>query len=186
MGLVVVGLLYPIGLLGTPVRAVVRRLGRLADAWGLAGVVWSLAVLAGVGAAVAWFWLSRPVATVIAVAAGIAVLAAALAVTASQVRGRTTTVTVAYPLGLVAVGLIPAAVVTVLTGRPGGLIQQELSTVLGAIESTPVVGPALASEPSVAGNRPAVLAGLTANGIVLGWVAGALVVLTDLARPADR
>lgn len=186
VGLVVVGLLYPIGLLGTPIRAVVRRLGRLADAWGLAGVVWSLAVLAGVAAAVVWFWVCRPVATVIAVAVGIAVLAAALAVTAVQVRGRPTTVAVAYPLGLVAVGLIPAAVVTVRTGRPERLIQHELATALGALEATPVVGPALSFEPSVVGNRPAVLAALTANGIVLGWVAGVLVVLTDLARPADR
>lgn len=183
LGAPFVALVYAVAVVGSPVRFVVRRIGRLADTWGLAGVVWFAAIVGGVATAMAWLGYGRAGFVAVAVAAGVSTLTVSLSMTVSRVRGRSSTVLLAYPLGVVAVGLVPIVVATYSTGVPGAVLQRTAGSLPpGAGVPSGLDG---RLRPDVVSTRTAVVAAWTGAAALAGWLAGTLVTITDAARPVD-
>lgn len=187
LGILVVGVAYPMVLLGVAVRSQARRADRLAEMLGLLGVVAIAALLWGALAAVARVRFSPDGFLAVVVAAGVATLAAGLALLPSRVSSRATTVVLAYPLGVTAVFLPPVVaalysptVADAVFPRSTSLAVWLLDTVLsvGGIAAT------LRATFDLVGS--AYVAMWVAVSVPVGWTLGALVTLADAVRPAGE
>ncbi|WP_254273836.1 hypothetical protein [Haloarcula marina] len=186
VGVPIIGLLYPLVLLGAFVRFQTRRIDGTATRLGLVGVVFLSLLVWGGLAALARFELNLVAGgfLAIAIAGGVATLSAALAVTARAVGGRGTTVALAYPFAMTALFLPPVVaalfsqtLAAVVLPNSTALAQWLLDNVLAPIGLAQTFSQTFDLEGS------AYVVMWLAISVPLGWILGLLVTLADLVRP---
>ncbi len=183
VGVPVVGVLYPLLLLGFATRFYSRRFDSVETRLGLGGVVLLAVVVWGALTVLARFQFSTEGFLAVAAASAVAVVSAGLAVVFSRVGGRATTVLIAYPFAMTAI-FLPPVVAAVFGLDPAGVLPstKDLArTVRDAL-------PAAISDPITDRfdftNVTLVLIWVLIS-VPLGWLLGAVVTLADLVRPAD-
>jgi hypothetical protein len=188
LGVPIVGIGYPLVLLGTIIRFQTRRIGRTATSLGLVGVVVVSVLVWGGLAAVARFELDLITGgfLAIALAGGVATVAAMLAVGARAVGGRATTVGLAYPFSMTAIFLPP--VVAALFSKTLAEIVLPNSTALARWLLANALAPIGLAELF---SRTFELEGMgyvamwLALSFPVGWILGLLVTLADFIRPTE-
>lgn len=184
VGVPVVGVLYPLLLLGVVTRFYSRRFDSAATRMGLFGVVVLVGMLWGILTAVAYVELSSLEGVYAVLAASIvAVVSAGLAYVFHRVGGRLTTVVLAYPFGVTAVFLPPVV---------AGYYAASMSFVFE--ESTRIAAWLLDNVLYVGGLNEVLRERFDLKGLAfllmwlglsfpVGWVLGSVVTLADLVRP---
>lgn len=188
LGVPVVGVGYPLVLLGAVIRFQTRRIGRTATSVGLLGVILLSVLVWGGLAAVARFELDLVAGgfLAIALAGGVATVSAILAVGARSVGGRATTVGFAYPFAMTAIFLPPVAaalfsktLAAVVLPNSSALARWLLANALAPIGLAELF------------SRTFELEGLgyvvmwLALSFPIGWTLGLLVSLADFVRPTE-
>jgi len=186
VGALVVGLLYPVALVGTVARYHARRVdaaGRWLGVLGVlvaAGLVWgglALTVRARGPISPAGFYA-------VVAAGGVATAAAVAALVFARVAGRKTTVLLAYPAAVTAF-LLPPVVAALFSPTLAGVVLDGTLTlaqwVLRAVVPAAVARP-IASTFDLVGATYVVL--WFAVAVPVGWLLGGLVTLADVVRPA--
>jgi len=191
LGVPVVGLLYPLVLLGYFVRFQVRRINVTAERLGLLGVVGLFALLWGALSAGAAFGFSDELAsggiTAVVAASGVAVLAAALSYGCWVVGGRFVTVFLAYPFAMTAIFLPPVVAALYSTAVADVVFTSSDSIARWLLDSGP----------SLFGLKQFLIEEFERDGfayvlmwfgiaVPLGWLLGSVVVLADLVRPTPE
>jgi len=190
VGVPVVGVVYPLVLLGYFVRFQTRRLNLTAVRIGLTGVLALFVVLWGGLSLLARFQFDMATngVTAVAAASGVAVVSAGLAFAFWRLDGRVLTVLLAYPFAMTAIFLPP--VVAALYSQAVG------SVVLSGTDS--IQQYLLAHGPAaVDGVKQYLVANYDLEGVAyvvlwfgisvpLGWLLGIVVTLADLVRPTPE
>lgn len=174
LGVPVLAVAYAVALVGSPFRFGVRRVATVGRPRDLAVTT----ALVGAGATVGAWFVAGPEATrAVGAAAVVAAIALAVAGVIAWRRGRPVTVFAAYPLAVVALGIVPAALVATTTAMPTEVVDAATTRFAGQ-----PLSPALPAE-----HRPlgTLLAAWTAVGTAFGWTSGVLVTVTDLVRPPE-
>jgi len=188
LGIPVIAFVYPLVLLGAVIRFQTRRISRTATSLGLLGVILVSIVIWGGLAALARFELNLIAGgfLAIALAGGVATVAAALAVGARAVDGRATTVALAYPFAITAIFLPP--VVAALFSKTLAAIVLPNSTALAQWLLDNALAPVglaeLFSETFELEGLGYVIMWLAIS-FPIGWVLGLLVTLADFVRPPE-
>ncbi len=186
VGVPVVGVLYPLVLLGYFVRFQARRVNLTAARLGFVGVVSVFVILWGGLSALVFFELSELFVTggvvAIVAASGVAVVSAALAFGFWVLDGRPVTVLLAYPFAMTAIflppvvaGLFSEAIAEFVFTWSDSLASWSLDQTPSRIESY------LASEYDR--NAPAHVIIWFVVSFPVGWILGIVVTLADLVRP---
>jgi hypothetical protein len=190
LGVPVVGLLYPLLLLGYFVRFQARKINVTADRLGLLGVVALFVLVWGILSAGAAFRFSSSLTsggiTAVVAASGVAVLAAALSYGCWVVGGRFVTVLLAYPFAMTAIFLPPVVAALYSTAVASVVIDSSDSFARWLLDSGP----------SLFGLKEYLVAEFERDGfayvlmwfgiaVPLGWLLGSVVALADLVRPAS-
>ncbi|WP_276271204.1 hypothetical protein [Haloarcula litorea] len=190
VGVPVVGLVYPLVLLGAFLRFQTRRIDGTATRLGLVGVVLLSLVVWGALAALARFELDLLAGgfVAIAVAGGVATVSAALAVGTRAVGGRGTTVALAYPFAMTALFLPPVVaalfsktLADVVLPSSVALARWVLANVLAPVGLATMFSETFALQ----GKGLNYVVMWLAISFPLGWVLGLLVSLADLVRPTE-
>jgi hypothetical protein len=183
LGVLVVGLLYPVVLAGTVLRFYVRRVDATASWLGGLGVLVVAAVAWGLLALVARARFPYQGFLAVVAAGSVATASAVGALFFARVGGRKTTVAFAYPLGVTAFLLPPvvAALYSPLLAQvvfPGtrSLAVWLLQNVIPGVVARP-----LTSTFDLVGLGYVLL--WFALAVPIGWLLGALVTLADVVRP---
>ncbi|GGN85861.1 MULTISPECIES: hypothetical protein [Haloarcula] len=188
IGVPVIGLVYPLVLLGAFLRFQTRRIDGTATRLGVVGVVLLSVLVWGGLTALARFELDLVAGGVLAIglAGVVATVSAALAVGARTVGGRGTTVALAYPFAMTAIFLPP--VVAALFSKtlaavvlPGStaLAQWLLDTLLAPVGLADLFSRTFDLEGA------AYVVMWVAISFPVGWVLGLLVTLADFVRPTE-
>jgi hypothetical protein len=184
LGAVVVGLVYPVSVLGFAVRYYANKLDRTATRVGLVGVVLLSVVAWGALSVIARLRFSAEGFLAVAAAGGVATVSAALAFLFARVGGRGTTVALAYPFGVTALFLPPVV---------AGLYSPTLANVVFPRSELLAIW-ILDNVLDIGGLNAWLrtqfdLVGLAYVGmwfglaVPIGWFLGLLVTLADLVRP---
>lgn len=187
LGALVVGLLYPMMLVGLAARFYARRFDSAATRLGLVGVVLGFVVLWGALTALARVQLDPRGFYAVAAASVVAVLASIVAVTSATKGGRASTILIAYPAGMTAL-FLPPVVAAFFSEALGSLIFPRSITIAEVLLNT--VASRLGVEQFF--RQSFELEGLGyillwfGIAVPLGWLLGLLVSLADLARPAGE
>lgn len=182
LGVPVVGLLYPLLLLGFAVRFNARRIDIARARLGIFGVVILAAVLWGIFTAATYLRLALEGSMAVAVASSIAVVSAGFAALFARFGGRTTTVIFAYPMAMNALFLPP---VVAALYDPSLNVVLERSTEIAIF----LLDEVLTEPVSVYLRENYVLEGYgyvymwTGIATPVGWFLGFVVTLADLVRP---
>lgn len=189
LGVPVVGLLYPVVLLGYFLRFQTRRLNLTANRLGFVGVVVLFVLLWGVVSLLAKFQFAEALSaggvTAIVAASAVAVLSAALAYGTWRVGGRATTVALAYPFAMTAIFLPPVV---------AGLYSNAVADVV-LTRSDSIARWFLFEGPDLFGVKEYLIAEFERDGfayvlmwfgisVPVGWLLGLIVTLADLVRPS--
>lgn len=187
LGVPVVGIVYPLVLLGYFFRFQTRRLNVTAVRIGAVGVVGLFVVLWGALSALAYFQLDMATNGAVAVLAAsiTAVISAGLSFLFWYVDGRFTTVVFAYPFAMTAI-FLPPVVAALYSEALGAVILSGTDSLqLWLLENGPAV---------VDGVKNYLVENYDLEGIYyvvlwfgisvpLGWVLGIVVTLADVVRP---
>ena len=188
LGVPIIGIIYPLVLLGAIVRFQTRRIDSTATRLGVAGVVLLSLVVWGGLTALARYQLDLEAGGFVAIAAasGVATLSAALAVGTHRAGGRATTVLLSYPFAMTAI-FLPPVVAALFSQDIAGVVvprSEELSVWFVRTVLDPVgVGGYLTDNFEVEGVAYAVI--WSGVSVPLGWLLGLLVTLADLVRPTE-
>lgn len=184
LGALIVGVLYPVVLVGVVLRFHARRIDATASWLGGLGVLVVAGVVWGLLALVARARFPYEGFLAVAAAGGVATVSAVSALFFARIDGRTTTVLLAYPLGVTAFFLPPvvAALYSPLLARvifPGteSLSIWLLDNVLAVFG---LADPIRAYFDLVGVAYVLVWFGLS---VPVGWLLGGLVTLADVVRP---
>jgi len=184
LGALVVGILYPMMLVGLAARFYARRFDSAATRLGLVGVVLGFVVIWGALTALARVQLDPRGFYAVAGASVVAVLASVVAVTSATRGGRATTVLIAYPAGMTAL-FLPPVVAAFFSEALGSLIFPRSITIAEVLLNT--VARSLGVEQFF--RQSFELEGVAyillwfGIAVPLGWLLGLLVSLANLARP---
>lgn len=188
IGFPVIGVIYPLVLLGAFIRFQTRRVDSTVARLGVVGVVLLSIVVWGALIALARFELNLETGGLIAVAAAsvVATVSAALAVLTHRVDGRPMTVLVSYPFGVTAIFLPPviAALFSPAVAETVIPLSDDVSRWLLFNVLDPIgVGDFLRArfEKDYAAHA-IIWLGIS---IPVGWLFGTLVTLADLVRPTE-
>jgi hypothetical protein len=185
LGVPVVGLMYPLLVVGFGVRFNARRFDSASARLGLVGVVVVAALVWGLLTALARIRLQPDGFIAVAAASTVAVVSAGLAVVCKRVGGRGTTVLLAYPFAMNAIFLPP--VVAALYDPALGVIIERSTDLANFFRDDVFVGPLdpvsdyLSENYDFEGFVVALMWFCIAT--PLGWLLGLLVTLADLVRP---
>ncbi|MCT9095891.1 hypothetical protein [Haloarchaeobius sp. HME9146] len=186
IGALFVALLYPFALAGTVVRWAAYNFDDLGDYLGVLGTVVIVALLWGALSALARFQFSFAGFIAVVVAAAVATVSAGLAVAVSRIGGRTSSILVAYPLGMTAV-FLPPVVAAFYSPALGQLVFTESeSLAIWFLETVLAVGDIneyLRTQYDLTGIAYVLM--WLGVAIPLGWILGVLVSLAELARPTN-
>jgi len=187
----VVGLLYPLVLVGYFIRAQTQRLNVTAVRLGFVGVVGLFVLLWGALAALARFQFSAQFdpggVTAVAAASGVAILSSALAYGFWRVGGRVVTVLLAYPLAMTAIFLPPVVAALYSTAVADVVLDQSDSLARWF----------LFDAPSLFGVQEYLVENFEREGfayvlmwfgisVPLGWLLGTVVSLANFVRPTGE
>ncbi|MBX0321740.1 hypothetical protein EGH21_01720 [Halomicroarcula sp. F13] len=188
VGVPVIGLVYPLVLLGAFVRFQTRRIDGTATRLGLLGVVLLSVLVWGGLTALARFELDLVAGGVLAIglAGAVATVSAALAVGTRALGGRGTTVTLAYPFAMTAIFLPPVVaalfsktLAAVVLPNSTALAQWLLDNLLAPVGLADLFSRTFDLEGA------AYVVMWVAISFPVGWVLGLLVTLADFARPTE-
>jgi hypothetical protein len=189
IGVPVVGLLYPLVLLGYFVRFQTRRLNVTAARIGFVGVVGLFVVLWGALSALVAFPLADAVTSggVLAVvaASSVAVVSSALAFGFWWVDGRTTTILLAYPFAMTAIFLPPVVAALFSTVVPGWVLTESNELAVWLLDLSPETVETYLRE-NYELRDYAYLIMWFGISVPLGWLLGIVVTLADLVRPTSE
>jgi hypothetical protein len=191
IGTPVVGVVYPLVLLGYFLRFQTRRINLAAVSLGAAGVVALFVVLWGGLALAAKFafadQLSAGGVTAVAAASGVAIVAAGLSYGFWRLDGRIVTVLFAYPFAMTAIFLPPVvaalfstAVADVVLTRSDNLAQWFV------FQGPDLFGLTAFLVENFERDQFAHVIIWFAVSIPVGWILGTLVTLADLVRPTEQ
>jgi len=121
VGILMVGILYPLALFGVVTRFYSRRIDTLIAGIGILGVVIVAAVVWGGLTILAHFQLSWEGFLAVAAAGGVATFSAGLAALCTRYGGRGLTITIAYPAAMTAI-FLPPVVAALFSGVVGDAI----------------------------------------------------------------
>lgn len=182
IGAVVVGLTYPLVVVGYVLRYQSRRLDTAATRLGLVGVVLLTALVWGGLTALARVQFSQQGFLAVAAASVVATVSAALAVVFVRVDGRPVTVLVAAPFAVTAMTL-PPVVAAFFSTTLAELVFPNTETLAAWILDQ--IGGDVAryfrAEYELSGPAYAIL--WFGFSVPIGWAVGLLVTLADLVRP---
>lgn len=184
IGLAIVLVLYPLGLLGLALRFHTRRIDSTATRLGLAGVMLLTLVVWGVLTVVARVQFSTEGFLAVLAAGVVATLSAGVAVLARQFGGRATTVAVAYPAGMTTFFLPPVVAALYSPTIASVVFPQSTSLARWILDTFLAVGglnEVLRSWWDLEGT--AYVGMWLAISVPLGWLLGTLVSISGLARP---
>lgn len=189
VGVPVVGLVYPLVLLGYFFRFQTHRINLTALRLGTIGVVGLFVVLWGGLAALASFQFSGSFTdggiTAIGAASGVAVVSAALAFGLWRLGGRVVTVLFAYPLALTAIFLPPIVAALFSTAAADLVLSRSDSIWQWFVEDGPeLFGLVDYLVDNYQRDELAHVVIWFAVSVPLGWILGTVVTLADLLRPA--
>lgn len=186
IGVPLVGLLYPLLLVGVVTRFYSRRFDSAATRMGLLGVVFVVALLWGILTAVAYIQLSDLTGVYAVLAASVvAVLSAGLAYIFHRLGGRLTTVVLAYPFGVTAV-FLPPVVAGYYAASMSFVFEESTRIAVWLLDNVLYVGnlnEVLRDRFELKGL--AFLLMWLGLSFPVGWVLGSVVTLADLVRPKD-
>ncbi|MCU4716722.1 hypothetical protein [Halapricum hydrolyticum] len=188
IGAPVVGLFYPLVLLGYVLRYQASKIDSAATRVGILGVVVLSVVVWGALSVLAQFQLEMSTTGVVAVVAAgvVATVSAVLAILTSRVGGRVSTVLVSYPLAITAIFLPPVVaalysqqLAEVVFPRSESLAIWLLDNVLTVAD----INTYLRENYTLQG--PAYVGMWFGIAVPIGWVLGTLVTLANYVRPRD-
>lgn len=184
VGIPIVIAVYPFVIIGFTIRFATMTLSRTATRLGLLGVVIVVGIVWGLLALFAFFQLEQAEFLAVFAAAIVATLSAAVAVIGHDIGGRGTTITIAYPAGVLAIFLPPivAAVLweplgEVLLPASDQLAAYILDELLFVFDLNEVIREAFDLE----GIWFVVM--WFSLSLIIGWLLGLLVTLADSVRP---
>ena len=187
LGVLAVGLLYPLALFGFAVRFYSRRIDTLIAGIGIAGVVVIAAVVWGALTVVARLQFSTEGFLAVAAAAAVATVCAGLAALFTKVGGRGTTVVLAYPSAMTAIFLPPVVAALFSTVVGDVILPPSEQLAIWLLDTVLVVGGLnewLRAEFELAGMGYVVMwVGIS---VPAGWFLGGVVTLADLVRPTGE
>ncbi|QLG63470.1 hypothetical protein [Halorarum salinum] len=187
LGLPLVAVTYPLLLFGFAARFYASRVNTAATRIGILGVVLVSVVAWGLLTVAAWasqFSLRGLVA--VAVAGGVATVAAALAVVFSRVGGRVTSVVFAYPAGMTAFFLPPVVAALYSPALADVVFVNSYTLAVWLLDNVLSVGgidQALRSRFELRGVAYVLM--WFGIAVPLGWLVGLLVTLADVIRPTS-
>lgn len=188
LGVLAVAVGYPLLLAGFAIRFYAARLDSAGTRLGILGVI--LVSLLAWGGLTAAAWLRDfTVDGLLAVGAAglVATVAAGIAVVASRVGGRASSVLVAYPAGMTAL-FLPPVVAALYSPALAGIVfppSQSLAIwLLDSVLAVAGIGELLRARFALEGVAYVLM--WLAIAVPLGWVLGALAGLADVVRPRDR
>jgi hypothetical protein len=190
IGAPVVGIVYPLVLLGYFIRFQTRKLNVTAVRLGVGGVVGLFVVLWGALAALAKFQLDMAAngVTAVVAAGAVAVVSAALAFGFWRLGGRVTTVVFAYPFAMTAI-FLPPVVAALYSEALGAVILTGTDSLQDWLIAN---GPGF-----VDGVKDYLIENFDLEGVTyvllwfgisvpVGWILGTIVTLADLVRPTEE
>lgn len=184
LGVPLVGVLYPLLLLGFATRFYSRRFDSAATRMGLLGVVGAVGLLWGTLTAIAYLrLLALEGAYAVLAASVVAVVAAAFAYIFHRVGGRITTVVLAYPFGVTAV-LLPPVVAAYYAASLSFVFQDSTRLAVWLLDNVlwvADINDVLRDRFDLKGL--AFLLMWMGLSFPVGWVLGTVVTLADLVRP---
>lgn len=185
VGTPVVGVLYPLALVGFATRYYTRRIDGTATRIGVVGVLMLSMLAWSALSALARLRFSTDGFLAVAAASGVATLAAAIAYLTGTRGGRASTVAFAYPFGMTAV-FLPPVVAALYSPALSQVIFPKSYTLAVWLLDNPLdlwgVNTILRKQFTLEGtNYVAMWFGLS---VPLGWFLGLLVTLADVVRPA--
>ena len=186
IGAPVVGLLYPLLLVGFAVRFNARRFNSATTRLGIVGVVVFTAVLWGGLTALAHVRLEFGAFLAVGAASGVAVVSAALAAIFTRVGGRGTTVFFGYPFAMNAL-FLPPVVAALYEPSLSGVLEQSETLAIFLLDNLLYVygiNEYLRASFSLEGIGVILMwAGIATPA---GWFLGLVVTLADLIRPRSE
>jgi hypothetical protein len=191
LGVPVVGVVYPLVLLGYFFRFQTRRINLTAERLGLVGVLLLFVVLWGALSAAARFlapdsFTAGGVLAIVA-ASAVAVVAAGLSYAFWRLDGRPVTVFLAYPFAMTAVFLPPVVAALYSTAVANVVLTGTTSLAVWFVEQGPdLLGLTdyLVAEFDLEGVTYVLL--WFGIAVPLGWLLGCVVTLADLVRPTPE
>ncbi len=187
VGVLVVGLLYPLLLTGYFVRFQAHKLNVTAARLGLIGVISVFVILWGGLVALIWFAFADTFTTVeiiaIAAAGGVAVLSSALSYVCWRAGGRGTTVLLAYPFAMTALFLPPVVAALFHPMLEDIIIARSDEMARWMFQSSPAaIQDQLGQIDRTEGHHVIIWFVIS---FPVGWILGILVTLADLVRPKN-
>ncbi|WP_159900881.1 hypothetical protein [Salinirussus salinus] len=191
VGVPVVGLVYPLVLLGYFIRFQSRRVNVTAERLGLVGVLLLFVLLWGALSTLVRFvapgsFVSGGVVAVLA-ASAVAVVAAGLSYGFWRLGGRVTTVLLAYPFAMTAIFLPPVVAALYSTALADVVLSGTDSLAVWFVQEGPDLfglTDYLVAEFDLEGVAYVLL--WFAIAVPLGWLLGGVVTLADLVRPTPE
>jgi len=188
IGAPIVGLLYPLVLVGYVLRYQARKLDSAVTRIGIAGVVVLSVVVWGALSVLARYQLEMSTTGVTAVVAAslVATVSAALAVVTSRIGGRASTVLISYPLAITAIFLPPVVAGLYSEAVANYIFPQSESLAEWLLENVLTIG---GLNDYLWNNYE--LEGVAYVGmwfgiaVPVGWLLGTLVTLANYVRPRD-
>ncbi len=183
IGTPVVGLLYPLLLVGFAVRFNARRFDSATTRLGVVGVVVLTALLWGGLTALARVRLDFGEFLAVGAASGVAVVSAALAATFTRIGGRGTTVVLGYPFAMNAI-FLPPVVAALYEPSLSGVLEQSETLAIFLLDNLLYfygINDYLRASFSLEGIG--VILMWVGIATPLGWFLGLVVTLADLIRP---
>jgi len=187
LGVLIVGLAYPLALVGVATRFYSRRIDTMIAGIGILGVVIVAAVVWGALTVLAHFQLSWDGFLAVGAAGIVATVAAGLAALFTRVGGRGTTIALAYPSAMTAIFLPPvvAALFSDIVGESIFPRSEELAIwILDNILFVGGINETIRASYELEGIGYVLM--WLAISVPLGWLLGLLVTLADVIRPAGE
>lgn len=186
LGMLIVGVLYPLMLVGVMTRFYSRRVNLLLAWIGVFGVVILAAVVWGALTVVAHFQLSHEGFLAVGAAAAVATVAAFIAAITTKFGGRLTTIIFAYPAAMTAI-FLPPIVAALFSPYLGDLVfPRNEAIAIWILDNVLVVGDInewLRDQYEL--DEVGHVLMWFGISVPIGWLLGILVSLADLIRPAN-
>jgi hypothetical protein len=188
LGVPVVGVLYPLLLLGYFLRYQTRRLNLAAVRLGAVGVVLLFTVLWGALAVLAWVdfrGLFGDTVVPVVAASAVGILSSGLSYLCWRLDGRPVTVLFAYPFAVTAL-FLPPVVAALFSPALGDIVLDQSDSLASAVvDEYESFGPVeyLVENFDRRDEHHVII--WFAISVPVGWILGTLVTLADLIRPTD-